>query len=161
MAIKYCLSPKILTSCQTFKPSDLQLPRKSTGCLLTLCKMQSVRRMGYLTKHGIPYCIIQSLETLKIFFLKKANAAGVLRGTLESNTPHLSLRTYHTSSSLLPLVVPESLLAKKFLTPFPVREITYPFPSCPPCLQLGAQIVLLVHNYPGKSSVAPIKFRNK
>lgn len=71
MAIKYCLSPKILTSCQTFKPSDLQLPSKSTGCLLTWCKMQSVRRMGYLTKHGIPYWIIQSLETFKIFFFKK------------------------------------------------------------------------------------------
>lgn len=37
-------------------------------------------------------------------------------------TTHLSLGTHRTASSLLPRLVPESLLAKKLTTPLPVLE---------------------------------------
>lgn len=56
---------------------------------------------------------------------------------------------------------PESLLAKKLTIPFPVLQITYPFPSCLSCHHLGAQNVFPAHSATGKSSVALIKFRNK
>lgn len=155
----------MLTSCQLYQTFWSSTSHKIHRVSTYLKQNQTaIKRMGILTKRDIPYCITQSLETFKINVKKKKKQQMqlVYSEELWDLRQHACLWEHIVlQAACYPICYQNLCWPKNSPLLSQSYRISWPFPSCLSCLQLGAQTVFPVHSPTGKGSAAPVKFSNK